>query len=100
LIAPGEDALHLLMGIVELQLAAIQAADLAVRLVGAEGLVHPLQPCEKALGDRIVDIVVSEIEDDRHAHDVLDAACSRQDLRDGHARFAFRIAACNDCANP
>ena len=99
LIATFEHFAHLRIRIRKGKLAAVEAADLTVLLVGAERGVDPTQPVEHPREDRFVGLVAN-VDDDRHAHDVLDAPNTGQSLEDGgHARFAFRIAACNDCAN-
>jgi hypothetical protein len=41
--------------------------------------------------------VIAEVDEDRHAHDVLDAAHARQRL--AYQAFSFVIADCSDCAN-
>jgi len=83
----------------ERELATVEAADLAVFLVGAEGRIHPAEPLEQFLEHRVrVGVAVAEIDDDRHAHDVLDPAQAGQ-LGEHQAFFALRIADWSDCRN-
>jgi hypothetical protein len=101
LLAALQDVSYERMSILAPQLAAVDPADLAVVLVGAEGVVHPVQPLEELLerGARLG--VVADVDDDRQAHDVLDSTYPGECRRsDGHAFFAFRIAAWSDCAKP
>ena len=53
----------------ERELAAVEAADLAVVAVGAEGRVDVAQPGERRLD---VDARAAHVDADRHAHDVTD----------------------------
>ena len=55
------------------ELAAAQPADLALRLVRAEGLVDGPQPVEGRLERGGIDVGVAQVDLDGHAHDVLDA---------------------------
>ncbi len=85
------------MSLLQSQLTAAQTADLAVVLVRAEGRVGPAQPVEHLIDGSLVGILAAEIEHDRHAHDVLDAAKARNgDGERAHARFAFKIADCSE----
>ena len=72
------------------ELAAANAADLALRLVRAEGRVDVTEPVEH-IDDRRLVAGVADGDDDRHAHQVLDAV--HQTL------FAFSSADCSDCMN-
>src|SRR6266568_2124463 len=98
LLAAIEHLAHLGTGVLELQLAAVEAADLAVVLVRAERLVDEAQPLEHALERLVVDVLVPDVDDDRHAHDVLDPAQSGDDGGGAHD-FAFVIAAWSDWTN-
>ena len=84
--------------VLERELAAIQAADLAVVLVRAERRVHPAEPVEHAVEHALVDVLVAHVDDDRHAHDVLDAADAGE--RRNHQTFcACRSADWSDWMN-
>ncbi len=93
LLAPVEHLAHIRARVFEREVAAVDAADLAVVLVGAERGVDVAQPVEQAVESRVVDVRVADVDDDGHPHHVLDAVhCYFQDL-------AARIADCSDCAN-
>ena len=72
LVATGEDGPHVAMALGDRELAAVQAADLAARLVRREALVDLAEPGEQPL-ERPGVGVVAHVDDDRHAHDLLDA---------------------------
>jgi predicted dinucleotide-binding enzyme len=59
------------MRLIQRELPAVQPADLAVLLVRAEGRIGVAQRVEHLLENALVDIVVADVDDDRHAHDVL-----------------------------
>jgi len=100
LLAPREHLLHLRRGVRDRELPACKPADLAVLLVGRERLVDGSKPVEDRVEGALVDIVVTNIDDDRHAHDLLDPADAERLDRDSHqAFFACRIAPCSDWAN-
>ena len=73
LLAEPEHRHDTLIGISDLELAAVDAADLAVGLVRAEDAVDPPEPPEDVVDDALVDGVVGNVDEDRHSHDVLDA---------------------------
>ena len=101
LLAAGEDLAHVRVRVCERKLAAVEPADLAVRDVGAERPVDEAEPVEQRVeGSRVVD--VADVDDDRHAHDLLDAGDAERRRSDGHdyQALALRIADCSDCANP
>ena len=78
----------------------VEAADLAVRLEGAERLVDPAEPREDVVERLRRDAVVADVHDDRHSHHVLDATQSGRDGgRCAHALFALTSASWSDCAN-
>ena len=79
------------MRIRQLELAAIQTADLTVVLVRAEGRIDPAQPVEQLVEHGVVDELVTHVDDDRHAHDVLDPADAGQ--RRGHQTCCARVSA-------
>src|SRR5205814_5315548 len=100
-LAAREDLPDVGMCVCARQLAPVQAADVAVVAIGAEALVDDAKPVEQRLeGSRVVD--VADVDDDRHAHDVLDAGDAERRRSDGHdyQALALRIADCSDCANP
>src|SRR3954467_6852572 len=66
--APRQHLVHLRPAVGQGQLAAVEAADLAVLAVGAEGRVGLAEPVERHLD---VD-VVPDVDPDRDAHDVAD----------------------------
>jgi hypothetical protein len=70
------------------KLPAVDATDLAVGPEGAERHVDPAQPREGAVEILRADVLVTDVDDDRHPHDLLDERV--------HARFAFRIADCSE----
>jgi hypothetical protein len=87
-LAEGQHPLHVLMRLGEWELAAVEPADLTVLPVGAEGRIDPAQPVEHPVEIVGVDVLVADVDHDRHAHHVLHDG--------GHARFAFRIADCSE----
>ena len=72
LLTAREGAANLGIRICYRELAAREAADLAVTLVRAERRVDPPQPAEHPLEGVVVDVLVSDVDDDRHTHHVLD----------------------------
>ena len=60
-----------------MELAAVQPADLAVCLVGAEPLVDLAEPVEELVEHPGI-ALVAHVDEDRHPHDLLDAADARQ----------------------
>ena len=85
------------MRVLERELAAAETADLAVFLVGAEGRVDPFEPREEPPESRLVHAVVPHVDEDRHPHDVLDAArAGKSRRRDAHT---FASADWSDCSN-
>src|SRR5438034_1383653 len=56
----------------ERELAAVQAADLALVLVRAEEGIRSAESVEQLLEHARIDLVVANVDGDRHAHDVLD----------------------------
>ena len=80
----------------QLELAAVQARDVAGVLVGAEHGVDVPEPFEE-LVDRVLADVVADVDHDRHAHHVLDA--HRAGLRGHQTLFAFSSAAWSDWMN-
>src|SRR5712691_477240 len=101
LLATVQDLPHLRMGVLALQLAAIDAADLAVVFEGAEGRVDPAQPVEQFV-EHFARAAIAEVHDERQAHDLLDPADAGECCggSDGHAFSAFTIADWSDCSNP
>ena len=73
LLAEPEHRHDTLIGIADLELAAVDAADLALGLVRAEDAVDPPEPPEDVVDDALVDGVVGDVDEDRHSHEVLDA---------------------------
>jgi len=67
--AAREDLVDLGRAVGEPDLAAVEAADGAVRAVGAERRVDLAQPGERGLD---VDARAADVDADRHAHDVTD----------------------------
>ena len=98
-LAPGQHLADVVTRLLDRQLAAGQPADLAVLLVGAERRVDPAQPVEHRLEDLAAGALVADVDDNRHAHDLLDAANARHSGRGGHAARAFRIADWSDWTN-
>ncbi len=86
-LAPVEDLAYIRMRVGECELSAIQPADLAVVLVRAERRIGDAEPLEHALENIAVDILVTDVDDDRHAHDVLDAPDTWSNCR--HERQTF-----------
>ena len=72
------------------ELAAVDAADLAVVVVRAEGLVDEPEPVEHAVEHLVVDDRVADVDDDRHSHHVLDP------VHPYFQAFSIRIADCSD----
>jgi hypothetical protein len=100
LLAPHEYLPHLRRRVRDGEVAAGDAADLAVGVVGGERLVDLTEPVEDRVEGALVHHVVAEVDEDRHAHDLLDPAYARRfDCDRHHAFFARRIAACSDWAN-
>src|SRR5947209_2236843 len=86
------------MRLVQLKLAPAQPADLAVVFVRAERRVDPAQPVEHRVDHSVLDVVVAQVEDDRHAHHLLDAAATTRGCGFDYHFFSARIAAWSDCA--
>ena len=86
------------MRVDEAELTTVDAIDLAVVLERAERRVDPAQPVEHRVHDTVGDLVVTQVEEDRQPHDVLDATKAGRRRTDYH-RFSARIAAWSDCAN-
>jgi hypothetical protein len=100
LLAASQDPAHLAARVRKNKFPAREATDLAVLLVRRERRVDPAEPGEDVVERGLVDVVVANVDDDRHPHDLLDATNAGQNVGDGaHARFAFRIADCSDSAN-
>jgi hypothetical protein len=68
------------VSVVQGELAALDPADLAAGLVGAERVVDPAKPCEGRLepGRQVVrGEVVADVDADGSTHDVIDTAGAR-----------------------
>ena len=81
------------------ELTTVQAADLTVVLVGAEGRIDEAQPVEDGVDQASPSTVVANVDDDRHAHDVLDPAETRR-ARDHQTFLAWSSAACSESPKP
>jgi hypothetical protein len=99
LLAALQDPADIRMRVVERQLATVETADLAVVPVRAERRVDPAEPVEHLVERADIRVVVTDVDQDRHAHDVLDSVDARNRGRCAHPRLAFRIADWSDCAN-
>ena len=79
------------MRFVWVKLAPVDARDLAVLAICTEGRVDPPEPVEHPHQRVLSRVLVTDVDDDRHTHDLLD---------DGtHALWALRIADCSEPAN-
>ncbi len=85
------------MSVGERELPAVQATDLALVLVRAEGRIDEAEPVEHALEDVSVDLVVANVDGDGHPHDLLDAPDAGNDHCRGAQTFlSSTSAACSD----
>src|SRR3989442_26394 len=88
------------MSVPERQLASSDARDLTLVPVRAEHFVDRAQPVDGAVDLVSADLVVADVENDRHPHDVLDTPEAGQGGGDSaHARLALRIADWSEPAN-
>src|SRR5439155_7718963 len=72
LFAACEHELDLLVRAGRRELAAFDAGNVAVLAVRAERRIDPAQPVEHADEVLVVGVLVADVDDDRHAHDLLD----------------------------
>ena len=90
LLAALEHVSDLRVGVVPGELAAPDAADLALRLVRRERVVDEAQPVEDVVDGCSLHVAVANVDDDPHPHHVLDG---------GHTRRPFSNAICSDFSN-
>ncbi len=62
------------------ELAAVDAADLALRLVGRERVVHEAQPVEDVVDGCLLHAGIADVDDDAHPHHMLDGRHTRSPL--------------------
>src|SRR5258707_627135 len=75
------------MRVINRQLTAIDPADLAVCLIGAEDGIHQSQPIKGAVKRLWIDVGVPYVDQDRHPHDVLDPEEIGRGLGRYHVHF-------------
>src|SRR5262245_25449619 len=86
------------MRVIQLELAALETADLAVSLVRAEGVVDETKPREHVVDGGGADIGVTDVDEDAHPHHVL-AALKPGRRRRRHTRRALASATWSDSSN-
>ena len=85
------------MGFGKCELSSVQPTDLAVGLVRAEGRVGKAKAVEHSVEEVVVDSLVTDVDDHRHAHNVLDAPEAGSDCGHRHQTFfSSTSAACRD----
>ena len=91
LLAALEHVSDFRVGVVSGELAAPDAADLALRLVRRERVVDEAQPVEDLVDGCSLHVGVADVDDDPHPHHVLDG---------GHTRRPLSSATCSDFSKP
>ena len=90
LLAALQHVSHLRVRLLLRELATPDAADLALGLVRRERVVDEAQPVEDLVDGCLLHDGVADVDDDPHAHHVLDG---------GHTRRPLRSAICSDFSN-